>query len=478
MRLLSLPLLLAALFQVQGAKAKEIEDLKKRVVLEKSEKDGAPQVKVTGDGTLLYSGPGKNARVEIESPARLPGQLFVSVRVEGEEVARFWVKSLSKPVKFPPTTVLDPENMSHASTSQGNQEKTTCSVTLTDAGGAKSLVYEGPGADIEPRVVGKAPKRWYSIRVDGEIVYFAPVLAEATAQKAKEGLPLGKPAEPPAPQVAPVEETRAESIAAILKRLNEFRVSAGIPSVKEDPRLSEGCQLHAEYLQQNPREEGPKAHTEDSNLPGYSEAGLKSAARSVISRTSHVDTASKRVDSLVATLYHRLPLLHPKLSVIGIGVSRFAGKGKVVVIDCDSVDESIPESVRPVVFPGIDQEQLPTQFALGGTERPNPCPEPGSPAGYPITVSFAQSGWSPFESIGSLRASDTEIPCWIFCRENQALQDHPLPDVVCLLPKKPLLPNTKYTASVKCKKLGIEGTPTWSITWSFTTGNAERTTKE
>lgn len=459
-------LILASLFPAQAAKSKEIEEFKRRCVVSI---EGADRVKVTADGTCLYAGPGKNARVEVETNARLSGQVFVSVRVEGEEVARFWVKSLAKPIGFPPTLVLDPESLGFSSSSQATNGKATCTISTTDGRGSTAKVYEGPGQEIEPEVRGKAPRRWYSVRVDGELVYYAPASTGETVRKVLGGLVEGKDPQDTKEHAPAIEEPLRESVARVLKRLNEFRVGAGLPPVEEDPKLSEGCQLHAEYLCQNPEEyDGPKGHSENVLLPGYSAKGKESAKRSVINSANL--SAELHIDIFIATLYHRLSLLRPRIGKVGIGIANSQRNGRSVVIDCGSFDIGQVELVRPVIFPSDGQKDVPLAFSLGGGEYPDPRPDKSKPAGYPITVTCAPPGWSPGQASATLSLESESVPCWVFCRENEALVDHPIPETICILPKEPLRPKATYLVSLKCKQYGIEKTPEWSKTWTFTTG--------
>lgn len=476
LRILIVPFLLFTL--LHGQAAKEIDEFKRRVSTERMEQDGTAKVKVSVDGTCLYSGPGKNARVEVESSARLQGRLFVSVKVEGEEVARFWVKALTRPVTFPPTVVLDPEKTYFASSSQGSNGKTSCSVTITDGAGAQATVYEGPGTDVEPRVVGKAPKRWYSIRVDDEIVYFAPASTGAAVDRALSDLTPKKADESSGVQEKAGEETLKESASKILARLNEFRTGAGLQPVKEDRTLSDACQLHASYLEKNPQLEGLLTHTEESTNTGYTKAGKESAARSVNATSSHYKPAAHYVDGLIATLYHRIALLNPRLSVIGIGIAPFPPKGRVVVIDCHTMDWQTKGALCPVVYPQDGAKSVPISFSLGHGEFPEPRPDPKRTAGFPITITCYPPDWSPGEVTARLSTGDQLVLSWVFCRENEALSDHPIPETICILPQKPLKPNTTYKVEVACKQYGVTNTPPWSKTWTFTTGSGEGEPKE
>jgi uncharacterized protein YkwD len=121
----------------------------------------------------------------------------------------------------------------------------------------------------------------------------------------------------------------------MLARVNYHRRNAGLAPVKLDPELSKGCQLHARYLSRNannPATRGLEMHREDPSLPGATPEGAR-AARGVIAAVS--DPLGV-VDSWMATLYHRLPILAPNLERVGFGQARFNGRRWSCVLDTAS----------------------------------------------------------------------------------------------------------------------------------------------
>lgn len=284
----------------------------------------------------------------------------------------------------------------------------------------------------------------------------------------------------PAPAQEPAKKPPTD-VERVLARLNEHRKIAGLDPVVEDKELSKGCQLHATYLALNhdrPETEDSGAHQEDKKLPGFSEAGDKSAKKSCISPSMNSNRAEDRVDSLMATFYHRPPLMGIWLDRVGIGCSAIGTSGKVVVIEPAWRDATSEPRVYPALYPAPDQVEVPLVFALGREEWPDPRPNKSEKAGYPITVICDQLSWQPGEATASLTAQGKEVPAWVFSRENPAIKERPVHEVICILPKQPLRPKTKYTATVRCKKYGVERTPEWSQTWSFTTGADDGTRAE
>jgi uncharacterized protein YkwD len=123
---------------------------------------------------------------------------------------------------------------------------------------------------------------------------------------------------------------------ALLDRVNRARALAGLDKVTLDPSLSKGCGQHARYVARNiehPRVQGLGIHEEDASLPGATPAGKKAGHASVIAIiTNPLDS----VDSWIATLYHRIPLLDPRLKKLGYGQAQHATRGWVTVLDSSS----------------------------------------------------------------------------------------------------------------------------------------------
>lgn len=122
----------------------------------------------------------------------------------------------------------------------------------------------------------------------------------------------------------------------LLARLNDARRLAGLEAVSLDEKLSLGCQKHADYVVRNfdhPKVQGLSIHDEDPSLPGASPEGGQAGKAGVIAIiTDPIDS----VDGWMATLYHRIPLLDPRLKRIGYGQSQHPSKGWITVLDSAS----------------------------------------------------------------------------------------------------------------------------------------------
>ncbi|MFO0927284.1 MAG: CAP domain-containing protein [Gemmataceae bacterium] len=126
----------------------------------------------------------------------------------------------------------------------------------------------------------------------------------------------------------------AESVqTAMLEQVNRVRTAAGLPVVTLDDTLSEGCRKHAAYVIKNldaPSVQGLGIHDEDPKLPGYSKDGQRAGQNGVI---AIISDPLDSVDNWMATLYHRIPLLDPRLKRIGYGQRQHPFRGWVTVLD-------------------------------------------------------------------------------------------------------------------------------------------------
>jgi uncharacterized protein YkwD len=212
--------------------------------------------------------------------------------------------------------------------------------------------------------------------------------------------------------------------------------------------------------------QGLKAHDEFPELPSYSDEGRKAGKASDISIGDYEPTDA--VDSWMATLYHRVPILEPHLQTIGFGCARGRRQGWITVLN---VTHGRASSARPaaIFFPAPDQIDVPLSFPNGG-EEPNPIPEDkDGRAGYPITAFFPIR--EPLlEASGRLADSKgAPIRCWVSTPEKLANPDFKAHqgNTVCLIPQGPLAANTTYQVHLQGK---LAGKP-WEKKWKFTTGD-------
>lgn len=247
----------------------------------------------------------------------------------------------------------------------------------------------------------------------------------------------------------------------VAERLNAFRKNAGLEPVVWDAELSRGCAAHAAYLARNyghPSTLGLGAHTEDPKLPGYSEEGLQAAKASVVGYEHPFDT----VEGLMATFFHRLPLLDRHAKRFGFGAVGDAKAGWVSVL---RMEPGKGADDAPVLYPIDQQKDVPLAFL--GLEAPDPLPEAKGErnTGYPITVTFP--GNRPVAKVTATLTDDKgkQLPAYLSTPEKPAQTAAAQADTICLIAKQPFRVNTTYTVAVSAD---VAGKP-WKKSWSFTT---------
>jgi uncharacterized protein YkwD len=193
--------------------------------------------------------------------------------------------------------------------------------------------------------------------------------------------------------------TRSANEPVWLKTLNDYREMAGLAPVREDPALSAGGFAHARYLVKN---EGPlmkaemlgaELHSEDPRKLWFSPAGLRAARAGDVeqwwgSLPSSRPPPGWAIDEWVASTWHRLAILNPRLRQVGYGDYCEKGACAAVLDVLSSLGRAafVPARLpKPIQFPS--QGATLHLNALGG-EWPNPltsCDGYTVPAGLPIT---------------------------------------------------------------------------------------------
>jgi len=244
-----------------------------------------------------------------------------------------------------------------------------------------------------------------------------------------------------------------KGVIGALQRLNDQRLAAGVAPVAYSAELSRACRRHARYVvNEDPKNTaGLAMHEELENSPWRTSDGALAGKNSCIT-SYNLDCA---IQPLLATLYHRVPMVAPELAEVGLGEAEKDDR-YCSVIDVLSARDATPH--RTIMVPSDGQTRVPVRFANG--ESPDPRPK-GAPdlVGYPITLSWCGDGTAT-ASIKSSRGGD--VPCWISTPAspaNPSRADNA--SSVCLLPKRPLSRATKYELTV--------ATPERTWSWSFTT---------
>jgi uncharacterized protein YkwD len=253
-----------------------------------------------------------------------------------------------------------------------------------------------------------------------------------------------------------------DAVGLRVKRLvDHYRAAVGLSAVTLDAKLSKGCMEHAQYMRLNKDSDamaGLNAHHQRPNLPGASAAGAACGeAADLFFGVSDLEVA---VDGWMSALYHRRPILTPTLERIGVGYAKLRDGSYMAALmfaDATGVDVS---AKWPVAYPADNQGDVPLEF---GDEIPNPVPG-SARAGYPITIQFP-----PFDKLTGVRAtlvdgSGKDVAFYLSDPEHPATTSFGQYGVVCLIPKLPLRPESRYEVRVDATWKGEASTWRWSFT--------------
>jgi hypothetical protein len=259
-------------------------------------------------------------------------------------------------------------------------------------------------------------------------------------------------------------QAEAEPAEEAVRLLNHYRELAGLKPARFDRRLSAGCMEHANYMVQNHGTDamvGLHPHTQRPNLPGASVAGAECAkAADLYPEVSDLGVA---INVWMAGLYHRPPMLDPKLERIGVGYASLPNGMLTAAMMFENATGT--GGGWPVAYPANNQTDVRLDF---GPEFPNPIPNLGT-GGYPITLQFP-----PFDKVTGVTAMLTDAkaaPVPFFLSDPK----HPATSfgqygVISLIPKLSLQPQHTYIARIDATWNGKRST--W--TWSFSTVSLRR----
>jgi hypothetical protein len=261
---------------------------------------------------------------------------------------------------------------------------------------------------------------------------------------------------------ASIDPSRPDPVGLRVKSLvDRYRAQVGLPGVTLDARLSKGCMEHAEYMRLNKGSDavaGLNAHNQRPNLPGASAEGA--ACGKAADLFFEVSDLGVAVDGWMSVLYHRRPILSPTLERIGVGYAKLPdGSYMAALMFADGYSADV-SAKWPVKYPADNEGGVPLEF---GDEVPYPVPN-GARAGYPITIQFP-----PYEKLTSVRASlvderGKDVAFYLSDPEYPAMSTFGQWGVVCLIPKLPLRPQSRYEVRIDATWNGKVGTWRWSFT--------------
>ena len=279
--------------------------------------------------------------------------------------------------------------------------------------------------------------------------------------------------------------TYPEPLAKGIAHLNEWREHLGLPPIKLHDEMCRWAGNHANFLIKN----NVMGLGEDPAMPGYSKEGAWCGAHScVVAGPADLIIG---IDELTDSVFHRILLLSPYLTVTGMAWApadpNLNGSVPETIIDVGSTGDTSIEWLQPIACPY--DGQLNVKPVWSGLENPGPiqgAPPPGG-VGFPITLTFPSYKATKTFSLRVEGGPDTDMPkdvvselhedgngaaieCWVSDPQHPA-QPAVFGDnlaSVTITPKEPLKPDTVYSVTVTCT---WRGKP-FKKQWRFSTGAA------
>ncbi len=246
-----------------------------------------------------------------------------------------------------------------------------------------------------------------------------------------------------------------------IEQLNQRRLESGLSVVSIDPALEAGCAAHVQYMEST----GTVIHQQDPNSPFFTVEGATAAENATL--TANVSSLSGAVDAWLSEPYHRRPLLHPGLSVVGGAFSNgFA------CLDIFSGATGVKDHA-PIPYPGRGAENVPATYKALGTANPLPAgwsPPVGTVISYEIPAHWTLTGTTSV----LLQTADNPEPVALWIGLPHRTTDPYASfqgNTILAIPEQPLQPDTKYQCSIDGQTIQQEGGNPGPLTdtWTFTT---------
>ncbi|HEX7101681.1 MAG TPA: CAP domain-containing protein [Nitrolancea sp.] len=267
-----------------------------------------------------------------------------------------------------------------------------------------------------------------------------------------------------APAAAATDDT-----AQAFTLINTYRAWLGLPPMTRNPKLDASAQAHARYYQLNindPSLNGMGLHVEQPGNPGFTGADMQARVDAQGYdgwANENIGLSGSMVASVewfIGTIGHRLTLIDPRYTDIGLGMVN-DGNAKIEVIDVGAPNWSDTAQPDFIAWPPDGMAGVPLDF---WGEAPNPFAGASYPTGYPITLKYFGPGSVSYDST-TLTTNGQTVPSFAQTGSGWLTRQTDM-----IAATDPLQPGTKYTVNVSGTANGAPFTRSWSFQTASTPG--------
>lgn len=260
---------------------------------------------------------------------------------------------------------------------------------------------------------------------------------------------------------------------AAFNALNAARAAAGLPLAKQNTRLDQAAQAHADYMAKNKRGEG---HNETEGVQGFTGKNPWDRANHVgYSNWQNVgegmgpgNAAEEAMIALIRVPYHRISAFHPGLTDIGYGITVHyeAGTTNVdstsLIVNYGYAPEPQPITAGYFVWPA---DQATDVLTIMGAEAPDPAPDLAfNMRGYPVSVT-TDPGDKITIDVFKINCAGNDLTARIITADND-INKRLTSNWVFLLTETALPSNTTCSVTFQGSSPALGS---FNKTWSFTT---------
>jgi len=257
-----------------------------------------------------------------------------------------------------------------------------------------------------------------------------------------------------------------------LHAIDALRAAADLPGAHLDAKLVQASQAHADFYATNyaalyTGNNAISPHQETSGYPGFTgvqfynrTAAAGFTGQAMFETMAFVANPQNAVRGWLNTVFHRIPLLHPNMTLVGYG------NASAQANDVADYGRGTAESAdKVIVWPPPDATGVPVSFDVRyeGPSPPKP-PGGGNVTGPLVSVFFANGANGTITSHAIKDASGATLPDTMLAKDDATFNAFMMGSY-CFYADGPAASGATFTVEIA----GTVNGQAFTRTWSFTT---------